>query len=378
MVAYSCLASDVVNAWSPNQVSTRTSKTTTDPLDRLDVSLPRELAKACATVATCAALWTGGFVTAPSTALAVPVTSQATETTATPAKNAISPAAIDIRVNVPYIVDLVKTPESRTKSLDWASYIVESLQNFVGPAVSITPPTDQQAFARAAMSGGAQLVINGQVTTVQVIGSTPGALQLQITNPLLPAIPFAGLPTTPTIVKQYEYAVADMAPALVQAALPDSSNQLSLAAWDRPIGNWKINLGSWQKSTVTPLDLVEAGSLAVIAAYGVSYGYYVYVNDQEAKEAEKKKAAMAAKKKAKQPGKTKKALTSQTTDTKEDVKVTIEMPDDTSVELTPIEPVGNTRQPGAPVDPAEAQQAARKRSVLRRLASKLSLRRKTT
>lgn len=260
----------------------------------------RELAKGCATAATCAAL------------LGAPLASQAAD-----------PTSFDINVNVPYVVDLVKSPEARTKTIDWVQYIAESIENLVGPAVSVELPTDYKAVARQALSGGASIKLNGQEVDVKVISSTKGNIQLQISNPLLPALPFAGLPTTPKVLTQTEYAVADATPAVIDAVSKELAGANGQPFWEQPIGSLRVDFGPFHKA-VTPIDVVGVGSLALGGAYGLSYGYYSYSNYKATKATEDKKRKAAAAKKAKA------AAT-------DEAVVTISAPESATVEIPNLE-----------------------------------------
>ncbi|KAL7567675.1 hypothetical protein ACA910_012014 [Epithemia clementina (nom. ined.)] len=249
--------------------------------------LPPRLAKHCATAATCAAL------------LGAPMV-------ATAADDATS---FKVDINTPYIIELVKTKEARQGTYDRLNFLYESANNFLGPAVNLELPSDIKGVVKQALSGAATVKINGQEVGVQVVGSTSGALTIQLSNPLLPALPFAGLPTTPVIVNKAADVVADSSPAALELATNimqrlqqfQEEKPQQEPFFDRPINAETIRIDidaiDFHRA-LTPKDIVGSGSLALGATYATSYSYYLYINDKEEKEAAAKKAAVEAKKKA--------------------------------------------------------------------------------
>lgn len=211
--------------------------------------------------------------------------------------------SIQIDINTPYVLDLVKSGEARGQALNRLSFLAESVQNAVGPAVSVRPPTDIKSFTKKALSGGASIEVNGQTVGVQVVGSTKGALTVELSNPLIPAIPFAGLASTPSVVNEAAEVAASAAPGVVETM----ENILSVKMeqpkpfWSAPINEDVFRLDvdavGFHKA-FTPLDVVGGGSLGLGVVYAASYAYYIAEQENAAREAAEKKTAMAAKKKA--------------------------------------------------------------------------------
>jgi len=233
-----------------------------------------QLAKGCATAAACATLVS-------------PLTVQAADGT-----------ALRVNIDTPYVLDMVKTKASRTNTIERFSFLAESVKNLLGPAVSVELPTDIQGVAKQAFSGGATVSINGQDLAVKVVKSEHGALTVKLSNKFLPALPFAGLGSTPGVVNAAADGAARMAPAAVELV----SNTLNQpppqqgAIWDRPIagGRYRLKVGGIDKA-LTPLDVVGFGSLALGVVYAGSFGFYKYAEDKEASAAAEKKKDMAAK-----------------------------------------------------------------------------------
>jgi hypothetical protein len=246
------------------------------------------LAKACATGAVCAAL-------------AAPLTAQASDDT-----------TFKINVDAPYIINLVKTKESRTQTFERAQFLADSLKNFLGPAVSVELPTDLQGLAKKAFSGGGTVSVNGIDVGVQVVKSENGALTVTLSNALIPRIPFAGLSNTPAVVNAAADGVAAAVPGVVDFV---TTNLKEGPIWDRPIfgGKYRVDLdfgGLAIHKAVTPLDIAGGGSLGLGVAYGASFAFYQYELAKEAREAEEKKKSAAEKKKtAAVPKKAEKAAT---------------------------------------------------------------------
>ena len=231
-------------------------------------------AKCCATAAACAAL-------------------------AAPAQ-AVGDAAIHVDINAPFVLDLVKTKDAREQTLLRAEYIVESIKSLVGPAVSVELPSDVQGFVKKALSGGATVAINGQDVSVQVVQSQSGSLTVQLSNKFIPAIPFAGLDTTPAVVNAVADKVAEAAPGALEL-VQKTMNGKDMPFWDQPIGKFRFDFDVGAYSVhrpVTLIDIVGTSSLGLGAVYAGSFAYYKYEQDQEAKTAEAKKQAMAEKRAA--------------------------------------------------------------------------------
>lgn len=240
---------------------------------------PRRMAakitKGCATLATCAALMS-------------PMNAFADDTG----------TSFKVDINVPYLVELVKTKEERTNTFDRVSFLAESIKNLFGPAVSVQLPTDIKGVVKDALSGGASVTINELDVGIKVVGSEKGALTIQLSNDLLPALPFVGLPTTPGFVNAAGDVVASSAPAVVDAVL---TNIKEGPFWERPIfgGSVRLDLSVGNidiHKAITPLDALGGGSLGLGVVYASSYAYYRYSIDQEERAARAKQEAAAAKK----------------------------------------------------------------------------------
>ena len=237
-----------------------------------------EITKACATFATCAALMS-------------PVSAFADDT------------SFKVDINVPYLVELVKTKEERTNTFDRVNFLAESIKNLFGPAVSVQLPTDIKGVVKDALSGGASVSINGHDVGIKVVGSEKGALYIQLSNDLLPALPFVGLPTTPGFVNAAGDVVANSAPAVIDAVDAVLTNFKEDPFWERPVfgGSVRLDLsvGNFDiHKAITPLDVVGGGSLGLGIVYASSYTYYRYIIDQEQRAARAKQEAAAAKKAA--------------------------------------------------------------------------------
>ena len=113
-------------------------------------------------------------------------------------------SALSINVNVPAVLELVRTPEARTSTLEKAAFLRQSARYLVPTdAVTVQPPTDIKAFVNQALSGQASVTIDApgapaqlpvpQKVDLQILASDWGALTVQIRNPLVPKLPLAGL-----------------------------------------------------------------------------------------------------------------------------------------------------------------------------------------
>jgi hypothetical protein len=213
--------------------------------------------------------------------------------------------SFNVEINAPYLVDLVKSKEARAGTLDRVQFLVESVKNFLGPAVSVDLPTDIAGVAKKAFTGGATVQVNGQAVGVQVVGSETGTLTIQLASPLLPKLPIPGLPDTPKLVTTAANVAAEAAPAAVQVATKVvaklSEAKPDLPFWDRPINANSLRIDvdalGWHRA-LTPADLVGGGSAGLGAAYASSFAFYKYELNREAETAAAKKEAMAAKRKA--------------------------------------------------------------------------------
>lgn len=222
-----------------------------------------------------------------------------------PAAAAADATSFNVEINAPYLVDLVKTKEARAGTLDRVQFLVESVKNFLGPAVSVDLPTDIAGVAKKAFTGGATVQVNGQAVGVQVVGSETGTLTIQLASPLLPKLPIPGLPDTPKLVTTAANVAAEAAPAAVQVATKVAAKlsepKPDLPFWDRPINANSLRVDvdalGWHRA-LTPADLVGGGSAGLGAAYASSFAFYKYEQNREAEAAAAKKEAMAAKRKA--------------------------------------------------------------------------------
>lgn len=246
-----------------------------------------DLANGCATAATCAALAFGPGPAVAATATAPPASS----------------TAVKVDIHAPYLLDLVKTPEARQDTTDRVVFLADSVKNWLGPAVSIELPTDLAGVAKKAVAGGASVQINGQDVGVQVVSSTKGALTIQLSTDLLPALPFAGLKSTPAIVTTAANAVAGMTPAVVNVVTKVAAvtSNVQQPFWNRPVfdGSVRLDIDALKlHRAITPKDIVGGGSAALGAAYASSFAFYNYAIAQEEKAAVERKEAMAAKRAA--------------------------------------------------------------------------------
>jgi hypothetical protein len=119
-----------------------------------------KITKGCATLATC-------------TAFMSPMNAFAADDTGTSFK---------VDINVPYLVELVKTKEERTNTFDRVSFLAESIKNLFGPAVAVQLPTDIKGVVKDALSGGASVTINELDVGIKVVGSEKGALTIQLST----------------------------------------------------------------------------------------------------------------------------------------------------------------------------------------------------
>jgi hypothetical protein len=208
-----------------------------------------------------------------------------------------------VDINVPYVVDLVKTKEARTSTFDRVSFLAESAKNFLGPAVSVELPTDIKGLAKNALSGGASVIVNGLDLGIKVVASEKGALTVQLRNDLLPALPFVGLENTPAYVNKAGEVVANSAPAVVDAAIAtvkEINKQMNKGPfWERPIlgGSVRLDVSVGDidiHKVITPVEIVGAGSAGLGVIYAASFSYYKYsLAEEEKKAAEMKEAAAA-------------------------------------------------------------------------------------
>ena len=214
-----------------------------------------------------------------------------------PAAAAEDTTSVQVNVNVPALIQLVKTKEARQSTADQAQFVADVIRRNIGPLVDVAPPSNIQGFVRKALTGQAAVTVNGQETvTVQVIGSDPGALTLQIRNPRLPKLPLVGLPQTPPIVNAVAPLIEKAAPAALEFVVQQQQQQSAAANggfWTTPVDNLVV-----AGRALSPLDILGSASLALGAAYGGSYAFYMYEQDREAREAADKKAAMAEKREA--------------------------------------------------------------------------------
>jgi hypothetical protein len=278
------LSSGAVEAWMATMPSPR--------------AIAVQVAKGCATAATCAVLFTSSpvFVQEAAAVLAaggdsLTTTTATTATTVTvPAKTPSSSIKVDI--NARYLFDLFKTEDARTNTLDRVTFLADSIKNLFGPGVSVELPTDIKGFVRQALSGGAAIKVNGQDVAVKVIESSSGEITFQIYNKYIPALPFVGLKNTPSYVGAAASVIENAAPKVVDA-VTSAMNSIDNAVEQQQGPIWE---------RLTPVEIIGGGSLALGVAYGASYSFYQYEQFQEeqeaiAKQTQNKAKAAAAKKK---------------------------------------------------------------------------------
>jgi hypothetical protein len=260
-----------------------------------------EVAKGCATAATCAVLLTSPPVFAQE-ALVVPAagddltttttTTATTPTTVAPVPATMPSSSIKVDINARYLFDLIKTEDARAKTLDRVTFLADSIKNLFGPGVSVELPTDIKGFVRQALAGGAAIKVNGQDVAVKVIESSSGEIAFQIYNKYIPALPFVGLKNTPSYVGAAASVIENAAPNVVDAVTAAMMNSENAEEQQGPF---------WE--SLTPVEVIGGGSLALGVAYGASYSFYQYEQFQEEQEAiqkqtqNKAKAAAAAAKK---------------------------------------------------------------------------------
>ena len=289
-----------------------------------------------------------------------------------------SSTSVRVNVNVPSLVELVKTREARSSTLEKAMFLGQSAKYLLGPdAVSLEPPSDMKGFVSQALRGQASVTVDTalgepQHVDVQVLASDWGALTVQIRNPLLPKLPFAGLPGTPAVVsKVLAPAMAEAAPSaleLAQAVAEKIQEPPPPPFWQTPIEDFAIDLPNGYHRDITPLDVLGTSSLALGAAYAGSYAWYVAEQEREAKEAADRKKAMAAKRAAannpkpkdeKSTSKNEKASKKTKTDTNKRKESTAKTPKETNKKTDPqvkqVEQNAETTNPGK--DIGEAKQS---------------------
>lgn len=249
-------------------------------------ALALEVAKGCATAATCAALLFSSPAIAKEAILAADDSLMKTTTTASAPKMPSSSIKVDI--NARYLFELFKTGDARTKTFNRVAFLADSIKDLFGPGVSVELPTDIKGFVRQALSGGAAIKVNGQDVAVKVIESTSGELTFQIYSKFIPALPFVGLKNTPAYVGAAASVIENAAPKVVDAVTAAMNTQPG-PFWER----------------LTLVDIIGGGSLALGVAYGSSYGLYQYEqyqSEQEAAEKRTENEAKMAKKKAAEKG----------------------------------------------------------------------------
>jgi hypothetical protein len=216
--------------------------------------------------------------------------------------------ALEIRIDEPKLLDLVKTADMRQRTIDRVSFLAQSIESFFGPAVSVQLPdlhtkATYTALAKQLINGGTTISVNDEPITFQIIGSKPGAIQIQISNPLIPGLPIPGLPTTPALITAGANAVASS--DTVSSVLEEVVETIEDGPiWQRPLfrGQLRLDVGDIHKA-LTPIDVLGGGSLALGAVYATSYGFYTFSNWKDAQDAanKKKKAAAAAQAKKQKP-----------------------------------------------------------------------------
>eukprot|EP00977_Amphora_coffeiformis_P020753 scaffold8460_cov166-Amphora_coffeaeformis.AAC.8 len=225
--------------------------------------------------------------------------------------------AVQIKVNIPALLEAVQTKEARQSSAAKAQFVADVLRQNIAPYVNVEPPSNIAGFARKALRGQAGATVtpilnqndNGAVTpvttTVQVIGSDAGALTLQIRNPLLPKLPFVGLPQTPPLVNTIVAPLVEQAAEPTWAILQRQQQQAAKQpAKKQPVKQQSPTI-AWTEPTnivvsgraLSPLDILGGASAALGATYYFTYGFYLYEQDRQEKQAAEKKAAVVANKK---------------------------------------------------------------------------------
>lgn len=191
--------------------------------------------------------------------------------------------ALQVQVDVPGLIQLVKTNAKDPIQT------VKQTADGIAPYVKITQfPTAKWEFVRDTIAGDAQITINGDHTADVSVASDRGIfdvqvnafdteLSLTISNEYLPKLPLAEKRTIRDGVEPTVRAVA------VQRE--------ETAIWDR------TDLDVWSQGW-TNRRILGGTALALGAAYGGSYAYYIAENDRAEAEAEQKKEAAIAKRKA--------------------------------------------------------------------------------
>ena len=147
---------------------------------------------------------------------------------------------------------------------------------------SVQLPSDVKAAARDAASGVGRIILNGSPIYVEVESEQEFlSLRVLVSSPLLPKIPFLA-PTQETIqipptfrVQKTEVAVAG------SASVPASTKPVEFLelTFTVPVINAQLTI----------LQAIEGVLLAIPAVYTLSYGFYVWENEENAKQAAAKK-----------------------------------------------------------------------------------------
>jgi hypothetical protein len=231
---------------------------------------------------------------------------------------------VTVNVDAAYLLEVAKSKEARTRTIDQLRFLADSLSKEFGGAVSVTLPTNLPAFFGEAARGDVSVMIGGenweQDVQIAVVGSSPGVLELEIRNELLPAIPLPSRPGTPPrvtwaanvvselapagfgvarrLLAQRPDAVAAVAPAVLETAARVAESWSRPPFWDRPVlgGKVRIDVGDVHRA-VTYRDVAGSASLGLGAVYAGSYGYYQYERAEADRQAKEKAEAVKAKKK---------------------------------------------------------------------------------
>ena len=317
--------------------------------------LPEVFAKGCATASLCTSLIMSTTV--------LPVTAAAATPPPTPTTTSskIDNTALKVDLDTPYLLDLVKTKQARSQTIDRIQYLEDSIKNLFGPAVKIELPTDYRGLVKKAFSGRATILVgtNGQQQQqqridLQVVQSDFGSLTVQIKSPLLPKLPLVGLPGTPAVVESAAVIVEDAVTPTVVNVWQKLSKPREPPFWTKPIGEVNLpNLGYYKQ--ITPLDVVGAGSLGLGGIYAASYAYYKEEQRREEDAAANRKAAAAAKRKAVPSIKKKVASERKTVATEpveEDIESSATMKEEAQPEIQMVPPMAAAGQTAvAVVDP---------------------------
>lgn len=210
-------------------------------------------------------------------------------------------------------------------------YLIESAKSFQpilqllseSDTVTVTPPKDIKKAINALLGGEAQFVVNnGQMVDVRV-ESVPGVIIVRVINPNIPRLPFL---KDGSAAIQFVDQIVDVAPKELEKASEELLAVERFLTWGAPSNKQQITFSRSQLGQFLAAkfeyngkgvslgvfgDLTNSeviiGSLGagIVGAYGASYAYYVQLKEEAEREAEEKKAAVAAKKKvkAKEPAK---------------------------------------------------------------------------